>query len=83
MRTTLTLEPDVAAALERMKEARGLSLKVAVNEALRRGLRELDTAPTAARPPYRVRPWSGGRLFVENLDDVAEALATAEGEDFR
>jgi len=83
MRTTLTLEPDVAVALERMKEARGLSLKAAVNEALRHGLRELETPSVAPRPPYRIRPWSGGRLFVDNLHDVAEALAVAEGENFR
>lgn len=82
MRTTLTLDPDVAAGLERLKESRGLSLKAAVNEALRHGLVALE-APTVPRSPYRIRPWSGGRLFVENLDDVAETLAVAEGEDFR
>ncbi len=37
MRTTPTLDPDVAAALERWKEAHGLSLKAAVKEAIRRG----------------------------------------------
>ena len=83
MRTTLTLDADVAAGLERLKEARGLSLKAAVNEAIRHGLVALEAPSTEPRAPYRIRPWSGGRLFVENLDDVAEALATAEGEDFR
>lgn len=83
MRTTLTLEPDVAAALERLKEARGLSLKGAVNEALRHGLKALEAPSAGPRTPYRIRPWSGGRLLVENLDDVAEALVVAEGEDFR
>jgi hypothetical protein len=83
MRTTLTLDPDVAVALERWKEARGLSLKVAVNEAIRHGLKALEAPPEKARPPYRIRPWSAGRLLVENVDDVAEALAAAEGEDFR
>lgn len=83
MRTTLTLDPDVAASIERWREARGLSLKVAVNEAIRHGLRTLDAPPGTPREPYRIRPWSGGRLWVENLDDVSEALAAAEGEEFR
>ena len=53
MRTTLTLDPDVPAALERWKEARGLSLKVAVNEAIRYGLKALEGPREAARPPFR------------------------------
>jgi Ribbon-helix-helix protein, copG family len=38
MRTTLTLDDDVAAALERLRKSRDASLKDLVNEALRRGL---------------------------------------------
>ena len=38
MRTTLTLDDDVAAALERLRRSRDASLKDLVNEALRRGL---------------------------------------------
>lgn len=83
MRTTLTLDPDVAAALERLKDARGLSLKVAVNEALRHGLKALDAPPDKRSRAYRIRPWAAGRLLVDNVDDVAEALAAAEGEAFR
>jgi len=83
MRTTLTLDPDVAAALERFREPRDLTLKVAVNEAIRHGLKALEAPPEKSRPRYRIRPWSAGRLLVENVDDVAEALAVAEGEDFR
>ncbi len=83
MRTTLTLDPDVAAGLERLREARGLSLKAAVNEALRHGLGALETPSAEPRSPYRIRPWSAGRLLVESVDDVAEALVVAEGEAFR
>jgi hypothetical protein len=83
MRTTLTLDPDVAAGLERLRAAHGLSLKAAVNEALRHGLVALEAPAARSRAPYRIRPWSGGRLFAESLDDVSEALAAAEGEDFR
>jgi len=83
MRTTLTLDQDVAIALERWRESRDLSLKAAVNEALRHGLRALAAPAGTAREPYRIRPWSAGRLLVDNVDDVAEALAAAEGEAFR
>ena len=63
MRTTLTLDRDVAARLERLRKARKTSLKSVVNEALRQGLERLDSAPPPgedarglARPlPHRQR----------------------------
>jgi hypothetical protein len=82
MRTTLTLDEDVAASLGRVREKRKLSLKGAVNEALRRGLREMEEdAPH--RPAYSTEPVSLGECLIGSLDDVSEALAVAEGEDFR
>ena len=45
MRTTLTLDDDVAAALERLRRARDASLRDIVNDALRRGLSDLTTRP--------------------------------------
>ena len=82
MRTTLTLDDDVAATLERVREKGGLSLKEAVNEALRRGLQAIE-APATPGPRYQTRASSLGRCLVGTLDDVGEALAVAEGEDFR
>jgi hypothetical protein len=82
MRTTLTLDDDVAALLDRVRKARKLSLKQAVNEALRQGLTEMAT-PVQRKKAYRTRSVSLGRCFIGNLDDVSEALAIAEGEDFR
>ena len=49
MRTTLTLDPDVAARLRELSRERGISFKEAVNSTLRRGL-----APAAPRERYRV-----------------------------
>ena len=43
MKTTLTLDDDVAAALERVRRTRNASLKDVVNDALRRGLNDLST----------------------------------------
>jgi len=82
MRTTLTLDDDVAAQLERLRKRRKASLRDVVNEALREGLRRLNE-PAAARPRYRISPIDTGRCLLPNVDDVAEVLAVAEGEDFK
>ena len=82
MRTTLSLDDDVAAALERVRKTREISFKEAVNQALRQGLREL-TLPARPRRPYRTPSASLGRCLQPSLDDVAEVLAVAEGEDYR
>jgi hypothetical protein len=82
MRTTLTLDPDVAALLERVRETRGASLKEAVNEGLRRGLKQM-VAPAKPLEPFRTTTVSLGRCLIGDLDNVAEALAVVEGETFR
>jgi len=58
MRTTVTLEPDLAKKVKALAHRRGLSFKQALNEALRRGL----TAPSRrdARTRYTVEPHVGG-----------------------
>jgi hypothetical protein len=82
MRTTLTLDPDVAALLERAREARDGSLKEVVNEGLRRGLKQM-AEPAKPVQPFRTTTVSLGRCLIGDLDNVAETLAVAEGEDFR
>jgi Flp pilus assembly protein TadB len=81
MRTTLTLDDDVAALLDALRRKRKANLKAPVNEALRRGLQEM-TAPSKQRPPFRTRSVSAGRVLVGAIDNTAEVLAVAEGEDF-
>ncbi len=82
MRTTLTLEDDVAVRLEKLRDERGDSLKAVVNEALRRGLDALDRG-LEARPSYRIEPVDLGRCRMPSLDKTAAVLAAAEGEDHR
>jgi ribbon-helix-helix CopG family protein len=82
MRTTLTLDDDVAARLRRVRATRKASLKDVVNEALRQGL-ELMESPPARRQPYRTPSVSLGRCLLGGIDDVSEALALAEGGAFR
>lgn len=71
MRTTLTLDPDVAAKLRSRARELGLPFKQVVNDALRRGL---GAAPTrkAYRMPARAL---GARVDV----DLDRALSLAAG----
>jgi hypothetical protein len=81
MRTTLTLDDDVAAALERLRRSRQVRLRDLVNEALRRGLKEMDNPK--ARHEVRTRAVALGRLRIASIDNIGEALAIAEGEAFK
>lgn len=83
MRTTLSLDKDVAAALERLRQSRNASFKEVVNDALRRGLEQMATPPPPSRRRFRTRAVSLGRCFVGNVDNIAEVLAVAEGETFK
>lgn len=82
MRTTLTIEDDVAAELERLRRSRDSSFKDVVNDALRRGLREL-TAPPRRRERFQTQVVVLGRLRLASLDDISESIAIAEGEAFK
>ena len=82
MRTTLTIDDDVAVQLERLRRARDMGVKELINEALRRGLRDMSTRPKK-REPFRTQPIDGVTLLLDNVDNVAEVLAYAEGEAFK
>lgn len=81
-RTTLTLDPDVAAELERRRRKRGTTLKAEVNELLRAGLSRLGE-PAAAARSFETKALPLGKPLLESFDDIAEVLALAEGEEHR
>jgi hypothetical protein len=81
MRTTLTLDDDVAQQLERLRRERPESFKALVNQALREGIARMEAPPP--HQPFRTRTASLGRPRVSNLDDVAEVLETLDAEDRR
>ena len=83
MRTTLTLDRDVAALLQQTHRSRGGSFKAVVNEALRQGLRQMSAPSPGRAAPYRTPTVDLGRCLQASLDDVAEVLAVAEGGRFR
>jgi hypothetical protein len=82
MRTTLTIDDDVAAELERLRRSRHASFKDLVNEALRSGLREMAATPKK-RKPFRTRSFDAGAVLVTSIDNIAELLAEIEGEAWR
>jgi hypothetical protein len=75
----LTIDDDVAVILKRLLRTRGRSLKDLVNEALRRGLKDMESRPTQ-REPFGTRPVALGRVRIASLDNISEAIAIAEGE---
>jgi hypothetical protein len=82
MRTTLTIDDDVANLLLRVQESKKASLKAVVNEALRHGLLRM-LSPSPPRRRFETPSANLGSCLIGNVDDVAEALAVAEGEGFR
>lgn len=81
MRTTLTIDDDVAVAVDRIRRARDASFKDIVNEALRRGLREMS-GRAKPRSGFRTSSVDLGRLKSGAIDNVAEVLAIGEGDGF-
>lgn len=82
MRTTLTLDDDVAAALVRLRRSRDESLKVLVNDALRRGLKQINARPEPRRP-FRTTPVTLGRCRIGSVDNIADVLAVTESDAFK
>jgi hypothetical protein len=82
MRTTLTIDDDVAVVLERLRSSRDASLKDVINEALRRGLHEMATPPKQKKP-FRTRSVDLGTPRLPNIDNIAEVLAILEGDGYK
>jgi hypothetical protein len=80
-RITITIDPDVAVKLEHLRRSHDASLRDLVNETLRRGLREMSIRPK--REPFCTEPIEGVTLLLDNVDNVAEVFAYAEGEAFK
>ena len=67
MRTTLTLDDDVATAVKALARSSGRSFKAVVNDVMRKGLMTGDK-PTPAREPFRVA--SAPRGFLPGIDPL-------------
>lgn len=76
MRTTITFDDDVAAAVQRMRRQEGLGLSQAVNRLIRNGLGRAQARSRVALESQDL----GLRIDVSN---VAEALEVGEGPAWR
>ena len=78
MRTTLTIEDDVAFGIKQAQKAEpDKPFKVVVNEILRRGLQVTSKKPVY--PPFKIRSRPLGLREGLNLDNIEEVLDILEG----
>jgi hypothetical protein len=80
MRTTITLEPDVAAKLKELAHRRRSSFKETVNDVLRKGLTSQAIVEPAER--FVVEPHSGGFRPGMDPDKLNQLLDELEVEAF-
>jgi metal-responsive CopG/Arc/MetJ family transcriptional regulator len=74
MRTTVSLEADVAAAVSRLRRERGLGVSEAINALVRQGLAQ---QARVGQEPFRVRTHRLGLNI--DVHNVAEALEQLDG----
>lgn len=80
MRTTLTLDDELAKALKKLAHESGRSFKEVVNQAIRAGLALNEVLPKPK--PYKVKPARlGGVLPGFNLDKALEIAEQLEDEE--
>ena len=80
MRTTLTLDEDLAVRLKDLSRQRGVPFKQIVNETLRCGL-EIRRAKGAGR--FRVATRDLGLRPGISLDNIAELVEQVDGAEYR
>jgi hypothetical protein len=77
MRTTLTLDEDIAAKLQSEARKTGKPFKVVVNETLREGF--LARRRNKVLPPFKVKARALGLRPGLNYDKISELIEEAEG----
>ena len=78
MRTTLTLDDDVASELKSLARRSGCTFRDVVNDALRRGLARQAASPPREPSKVEVRDLGRQRPGL-NLDNIADLIEQAEG----
>ncbi len=81
MRTTLTIDPDIAVKAKKAVQMTGMPFKTLINQALRIGI-DAVMSPKKSRP-YRTKGRAMGLRKGLSYDNIHDLLAMAEGEDFR
>ena len=81
MRTTLTIEPEVASLLKKFIKETGLSLKSAVNELLKRGL--MDSKKKDATRKYTTKSHDAGEVLVPDIENIGALMSMLDEEKFK
>jgi len=74
VRTTLTLDDDVAAALGQRRTERGTGLRREVNELLRAGLAAASQPGAQTGEPYELPTFDPGRALITDLRALKDLL---------
>lgn len=83
MRTTLTLDDDIAVQIKQLREERKMSLRDAVNVSMRMGLNLMINPAHSRKKTYKTPVFHATRVLLGGMTSTAEMLAVAEGEDHR
>jgi len=81
VRTTLTIDDDVAVLIEQEQQRSGASFKGTVNRLLRQGI--IATRESAAPHPFVVTAFPIGVRQGQNYDNIGELLDALEGPEHR
>lgn len=83
MRTTVTIDDDLAIRLERERLELHKTFKDYLNEVIRAGLAARGQTQVASTERFHTAPAHLGSRLVGDVHSVSELLAVAEGDDHR
>lgn len=83
MRTTVTLDDDVARALERMRAEERITLRQAINAALREGLAARARRGQEKAAPIRTTQPRDLGPHLTNFDNASDLIALVEGDAYK
>ncbi len=73
MRTTITIDDDIAIRLIELQKSKGISFKKAVNTLLRKGLSAEEKPPKVK--PFKIEAHDFGKPLIEvNFDKTSEVM---------
>lgn len=74
MRTTINLDPDVLAAVDRLSQREGLGRSEAVNALLRHGVLAAERAAPQPAPGFGTFAGGAPAMDLDNIGEVIEAM---------
>ena len=78
MRTTLTIDPEVASLLKRFIKDSGLSFKAAVNELIRIGI--IESSKKKSSKKYVTKSHDAGEILVNDIENIGALMSMFDEE---